>query len=186
MPRKSKKIVENLDHAFELTLIIITIISATIAQIVASDEQEINIPPIIANMQRLSIVFIFPSIVTILAWIAIYFTDNETLRMRLRTYAWSSVIFLIIVEIIELFAVCSPQSYPQWVDSILMSMIFITLFFPFIPFLLIVLILDRYKIVLKNIDFFTEKGKVGTSKRYIPFCLSYIAFWITFEATTFV
>ena len=186
MPRKSKKkIIENLDHAFELTLILITILSGTIAQFVA-DEQEVNLPPIIANMQRLSIVFIVPSILTILAWIAIYFIDDENWKMGLKTYAWSSIILLMIIEVIELFAVCRPPSYPEWINHFATAIIFVSLFLPLIPLWLIIQVLNRYKTVLKDIDFFTREGKVGKIKRYGPFVLALTVFWITYFATTSV
>lgn len=184
MPRKgSKKIVEGLDHAFELALVLITVISGIIAQFVA-DEQQINLPPIIANMRRLSIVFVFPSILTISAWIVIYFIDDETQKMRLKTYAWSSIIFLIVLEVTELCVLCRPPRFPEWLNFLILFPFGLSMFFPLIPLLLIEHILNRYKTVLKDIDFFTWKGKFGTLKRYTPFLLSYIVFWLAFFAAT--
>jgi hypothetical protein len=100
MPKKGKNgtVIEELNHAFELTLIIITIVSGIVSQLI-SIEQQIGVPPIIANVQRFSIIFIFPTVLTILVWILTYFFDDETQKMHLRVYAWSSIIFLSILAL---------------------------------------------------------------------------------------
>jgi len=178
MPRKSRReIVKELDHAFELALILITVISATIAQFVTT-EQKINLPPIIANMQRLSIVFIFPATLAIIAWISIYFIDDESWQMRLKTYAWASITTLALFQVFELFTLCMPKTYPRWLDF------FIVLFFSagmfFIPWLLTEKVLERYKMALKNINFFTVEGSRSKLIQLIPLFLSWVVFWLTF------
>ena len=187
MPRKSKKeIIKGLDHAFELALILMTVISGILVQFVATEE-EIKLPPIISNMPRLSIVFIFPSILTILTWIATYFIDNETQKMRLRTYAWSSITFLALLEVFELYVLCTPPNFPEWInDTVLVVFVLGVIVFPFIPVLFVKKILNRYRTVLKDIDFFSRKGRLATLLRYTPFLLSYMVFWLTFYGATTV
>ena len=185
MPRTQKKIVEDLDHAFELAFVLITVIAGILAQFV-STEQEVKLPPIIANMRRLSIGFIFPSILTIVSWIAIHFSDDETKRMHLRTYSWTSIIFLAILEVSELYVICRPESYPEWINFPLLFPFLLGMIFPLIPLLLTRRILNRYRIILRDIPFFTDRGKLGTLRRYMSFVLSYIVFWLSFTATIFV
>jgi len=184
MPRRGKKkTAEDLDRAFELAVIVTTFISGTLAQVVGA-EQKIDLPPIIANIRRLSIIFIFPSILTILFWITINFMDDETWKMRLKVYSWSSIIFLLILECTELYTICRPPNYPEWLVYPLIIPILFAMAFPLIPFLLIKKILNRYKTVLLDTEFFTEKGMLGTLKRYVPFLLSYIVFWTSFFIAT--
>jgi len=177
--KREKEIIEGLDHAFEFSLILITIISGTITQFVATDQQ-VDLPPIIANIRRLSIVFVFPSILTILTWVAIYFVDDETNKMRLRMFAWSTNIFLMMTAITELYVICLPPNSPQWVFIPLLIPVFGGMLLPFIPVVLIETIMNRYKTVLKDTDFFVKKGRFWWIKRYTPFALSYVSFWLSF------
>lgn len=180
MPRKDrKKSIEDLDHAFELALILITIISGIIAQAATGEEKEV-LPPIVANIRRISIVFVFPTVFTILAWIGIYLIDGETWKMRLRTYAWGTILILLFFEVVELYTICLPPDYPQWVAILSTFFILISLLAPLIPLLLMTKILKRYKTALKDINFFTKEGKLATFLRYIPFCWSWITFWLAF------
>lgn len=180
MPRKSKKkVIGDLDHAFEFALILITIISGIIAQATTGEEKEL-LPPIIANIRRISIVFVFPTIFTISAWIGIYFIDDETWKMRLRTYAWGTTLILLFFQIIELYTICLHKDYPQWVGILSVIFIGFSLMAPIIPLWLLSKILMRYKTVLKDISFFTEEGKWAWIKRYTPFFWSWITFWLAF------
>lgn len=198
MPQeRKKKIIEDSDHAFELALILVTIISGILAQYVPT-QLEINLPPIIADMRRLSVVFIFPLILTILAWIIIYFTDNESWKMRLRTYAWSSIIFSVLLGVVEFYVICLSK-HVEWIDYIFVLGPFLFgLFIPIIPILLMRQVLKRYKMALGTIDYFSEGRKIpilyllkaplasGTLRRWAPFFLSYIVFWLAFFLTTLV
>ncbi|MDH5745057.1 MAG: hypothetical protein OEZ52_16065 [Candidatus Aminicenantes bacterium] len=186
MPRKSKKeIIEELDHAFELALILISIISGIIAQYAGTEQQEF-LPPIIANMRRLSITFVFPIILTIVAWISTYFIDDENWKMRLRTYAWSSVVFSMLLEIIIFYVVCRPKNYPVWMDFPFALLLFLSQIIPIVPVFLVKNILKRYKTVLKDIKVFAE-GKFRTFVNlYVPFLSSWIIFWLAFFWALFV
>lgn len=179
MSRPNKrKIAEDLDHAFELALILSSVISGTLAQYV-SVTQEIDLPPIIANLKRLSIVFVFPFVLTVLLWITMYFTDNETWKMRLRTYAWSSIIFSGILGAIEFSVVCNVTTVSESLEALVF--IFPTLLgiiFPIIPLVLIMIVLRRYKVALGDTDFFAN-GKRSLILRYTPLFFSYATFWLS-------
>lgn len=96
----------------------------------------------------------------------------------MRTYAWGSIISNGLLGVTEFIVICRP---PSWVfDLSLIFLVFLGLLFPVIPFLLVRKILKRYKLVLGDIDFFSEKGKLESVKRYSPFGLSYVVFWLTF------
>jgi len=192
--KSKKKILEDCDHAFELTLILITIMLGILSQYVPT-ELEINLPPIIANMRRLSIIFIFPLSLTILAWITIYLIDNDYRKMHFRIYAWGSIIFSGFFGVIEFFVICHPiSSHPTWIDNVyslfLLILTLLGLLIPTIPILLIKRILERYKMALGNTKFFESNRKIPipflfrvpitieTLIRYTPFALSYIVFWL--------
>jgi len=181
MPIKNnEKMVKDLDHAFELTLILSSLISGIMAQYV-SVTQEITLPLIIGNLQRLSIVFVFPLGLTILIWIASYFANNESWKMYLRTYAWSSMIFEGLMELIMFFVICPfPMGFEYLGVFVFGIPFWFGIFLPLIPLLLIIVILQRYRIALETTTFFSRQGIVPTLLRYTPFTIAYILFWLVF------
>lgn len=187
------KKIEGMDHAFELSLILISIISGILVSYVPT-EAEIDLPPIIASIKRLAIVFVFPSILTILAWVLIYFIDNESLKMHLRSYAWSSIIFSGIIGVVEFYIICCPKTYRLGLDFVIVFVpVICGLVFPIIPFLLMWRILNRYKTAYSTISFFSYETKIrkfgrvlGKIVRYLPFIFSYVVFWLAFAWATLV
>ena len=188
----NNKKIEHLDHAFEVTLILVTIISATFAQY-ATVEQKIQLPPIIADLRILSIIFVFPSILAIIVWIGVHFTDDENRKMYLRTYAWSQLLFLVFMELLEFYVICGPtEGRPQieWWFDLMVIPIFLYLVFPIIPLLLIEKILRGYEVALRYTahDFFVMKKNRKSAicifiiKKYLPFVLSWlITLWLVFS-----
>ena len=174
-------IIENLDHAFEVALILVTIISATFGQY-ASTGQEMHLPPIVADLRRLSIVFILPSILAIMAWIGVYFTVSENWKMYLRTYAWSLLLFLMFLELLEFYVICGFTERPEWWSYTLIIPILFCLFVPIIPLLLIKRVLKGYERALryKAHRFFVLDGKLTLLRKYLPFILSWLTFWLVF------
>lgn len=187
------KKIENMDHAFELSLILVTIISGILAQYVPT-EVEINLPPVIASMRRVSIIFVFPMILTIFAWIVSCFVDSESLKMHLRSYSWSSIIFSGILGVIEFYVVCSPKGSPEWLHAVfLFILVIFGLMFPIIPIFFTWRILERYKMAYGTawpFPYKEEMGKLGRLVRYcifaLPFVLSCGVFWLAFLWTTLV
>jgi len=175
----NKKIIEDIDHAFELMLVIIVLISGMIVQLVGSPQQVISLPPIIANMHRVSIVFVFPSILIVLAWITAYFQDDETQKMRLKAFAWCLVLFLAIFEVFELYTVSRPENFPEWLNFPLVVLLLFGMLIPIIPYWLYRKILKRYKLVLQSTNFFAS-GKLAMLFRYLPLLFAYIFFWFAF------
>jgi hypothetical protein len=180
MPRINKnRIVGDMDHAFEVVLIIITIISGIVAQAATGEEQQF-LPPIIENIRKMSVVFVFPTIFTVAVWIFIYFTDDENWRMRYRTYSWGTALILLSFEATELYVICLPKNHPEWAVDVPIFVGFVSFIVPVIPFLLLLRILGRYKTVLKDIPFYTEEGIWAKVKRYGPYVLSCATFWFLF------
>lgn len=159
MPRKNKKkIVEDLDHAFEFTLILTNITTTALALGVSNIPQGLRGPLAFYS-------YILPAILAIVAWISIYLTDDKTWKMQLRTYSWSSVIILACLEFLHVFIAVFSWFYV------------FTLLFPFIPWVILTRILKRYKKGVGNIYFFTDSGLLGVLRRYMPFLLSWATFW---------
>lgn len=178
---RRKNIIKDLDHAFELALIIFNIILAIIIQYVLGLDVK-ALPMIIENISKLTIAFILPVMITLVIWIIIHFIDNETWKMRLRTFAWSSIVFLIFTITFTLLVV---SIFPDLMySSDLTALYIVTMFLiiPIIPLYLVSKVLNRYKKALNNIEFFTASGKSGSFKRYLPFLLSWgIYFVIVFR-----
>jgi len=185
MPRNRSKVIQELDHAFELALLLLSIILAIMAQFTVGEYQEF-LPPIIGNIRRLSIVFIFPTILTIIAWITIYFINSETWKMRLRTYAWGSIILLTFFEISEFYVICRPSIYPPWLDFLMVLFLGPSVLFPVFSWWLIGKVLERYQIALKENEFFKGEGKLAKLKRRLPFLISWGIFWLAFYWATLV
>lgn len=174
-----KETAKELDHAFELALILINILFGILAQYATTEQKEISLPPIIANLRRVSIVFVFPTILMILAWVVSYFFDDETWRMRLKTYAWRSLIFLTFLASTEFYVISLPQNPPEWAFYLLIIPLLFGLFLPIIPVWLMRKVLRRYRMELENIRFFAE-GKLGRLNRWLPFLLALCIFWAAF------
>jgi len=177
-----KETVRELDHAFELALILINILSGILAQYTTMEQKEIVLPPIVANVRRVSIVFVFPTILIILAWVTSYFSDDETWRMRLKTYAWSSLIFLTLLASTEFYVISLPTNSPEWTLFPIAIPILPGMVFPIIPWLLMRKVLRRYKMEVGDIRFFAE-GKLGRLNRWLPFFLAWVIFWAAFKVT---
>lgn len=180
-----KEIIGNLDKGFELLLVLTTIISGSIAQFI-SGKENIELPPIIENLSRLSIIFIFPVIFLIISWVSTYFIDDENKKMHLRTYSWSLIITIIALEIIELYVLCRPENYPVWLDVIVIIPVFFVLLFPLLQFWLITKIHEKYRAELSNITFFSKLGKLGFLIRNFGVILASVTFWCFFMLVTFV
>jgi len=187
----SNKEIENLDHAFEVALILVTVISATFAQY--ATVEQLQLPPIIADLRILSIIFIFPSILAIIVWIGVHFTDDENRKMYLRTYAWSLLLFLIFIELLEFYVICVPtEGRSEWWFNLIFIPFLLYLIVPLIPLLLIEKILGGYEVALKYTahDFFVMKNNrksaicVFVIKKYLPFALSWLTFWLVYFAGT--
>lgn len=177
-----RKIVERADRAFELLITLIVIITGLVSQylpIVMTDPQQAaNLPTVIANLKRFSLVFFLPLIATIAAWLVIYFIDNETGKMRLRVFSWGPIIFSTILGAAEYYAVFCSFLVPQWLHFALgIFVVYFCLLFPIIPLLVLTKIMQRYKMGLSNVNFFQGGGWLITAKRYTPFLASYIIFW---------
>jgi len=183
MSRRSA--VGDLDHAYELVLILLNILFGIFLQHTTTEEAE-SLPPIIANLRRLSIAFVFPVVLTITAWVCIYFVDDENWKMRLRTYAWSSAILLAVLEITVLYVVCLPPNSPDWLFFPMVVIFMLSTLFPVISWWLMRRVMERYRTSLKKLPFFTESGKMGTFKRLLPFGFSLGTFWLAFLLSTLV
>lgn len=181
-PEDTKEVAKDLDHAYELALILSSVLSGILSQYV-SIQQELNLPPIIANLRRLSLIFIFPTILMILAWIMIYFTDNKTWKMRFRTYSWSSLFFLVGAEIVEFYVILVPKGSPVWVFFPIAPFL-IGFLIPVIPFYAVKKVLKRYRISFNETAFYCRKGRTGKILRYAPAFIAYLIFWLSFYLTT--
>jgi hypothetical protein len=180
------RIVERADRAFELLITLIIIITGVVDRYLPTamedPQQATNLPTVIANLKGFSLVFFIPLIGTIGAWILVYFTDDETLKMQLRVFCWGSIIFSAILGIVEYYAVFCAFLVPQWLHIMLgLFVIFSCLLIPIIPLLILRKIVHRYKIGLSNADFFQGEGWAAAAKRYAPFLVSYVIFWSAYN-----
>ena len=139
-PTEKKKIIEDLDHAFELALILITLITGILSQYVPT-ATEFELPPIIANLKRMSIIFIFPLLLAIIVWLGVYFIRNEDRKMFLRTFAWTSVILNAVLGFVEFYLFAFSKILPELLNAIVVVVpIIFGILFPVIPGFLVYLI----------------------------------------------
>jgi len=104
--------------------------------------------------------------------------------MRFRTYAWSSLIFLGMIEIVEFYAVLVPRPAPDWMFYPTIPLLIFGFLVPIIPLFIVKKVLKRYRISFSEIIFYSKKGKAGKVQRYAPALLAYVVFWLSFYLTT--
>ncbi len=185
---EKRKKIEDLDHAFELVLIIVNILfTSIILYVQAKPEKEL--PLIISSVQKISVLLVFPIVLTLVAWVAIPFVDDETWKMRLRTFSWGSLILLVMIQITEFYVMS--RNLPsaenmQWFDYIFMLVFLFGFLIPTIPSLLMRRILKSYGKVSPESHFFKVKGIRGNLNRYISFAFSILVFWSFFILTILV
>lgn len=173
---------EDFDHAFEFILVAINVVSAMIAQYAGQLKEP---PPIVATVGRFLVSMIFPTILTIIVWTMSYFTDDETWKMRLKSYSWGYAISLSFFEVAILIVISIGPTFPHGPtffflpDLLIAAFFMLSVFIPVVPFFILRRILKCYNSRLKEIAFFTERGDIGEIKRFIPILMAWLTFWLT-------
>jgi hypothetical protein len=177
--RPENGVVEGLDHAFEFLLLILSILFSVISLYTTTEE---HLPLVMRNVRDLSVLLIFPTVLTIIAWVSIHFTDDENWKMRLRIYSWASVLLLAVVHLMEFYIVCRGGLITEavyWYDYPFIVLSYAGLL-GVIPLWLITKVINRYKTGLKDSSFFTLKGKRRILNHYGPFVVSLLIFWLAY------
>ncbi len=176
------KTVADLDHAYELSLVLTSIFSGILVQFVS--DKPVELPPIIGNLQKFSVVFVLPTIIMIFAWILIYFTDNKVRKMQLRTYSWALLILTATLELIELYVVVVrlPEG-PTWLAYSVLIPLGFSFIFPVIPFLLLRSILKRYKMELGPTYPKSRNRLTMAIKDYVPVVIAWVVVILSFLLT---
>jgi hypothetical protein len=183
--KPENEVVEGLDHAFEFLLLILSILFSIISLYTTTEE---HLPVVMRDLRDLSVLLIFPTVLTIIAWVSIQFTDDENWKMRLRIYCWASALLLAGVHLMEFYIVCRRGLLTEvvyWYDYPFIILSLASLL-GVIPLWLITKVINRYKTGLQDSSFFTLKGKHRILNYYGPFVVSLFIFWLAYSLAHFV
>jgi len=91
MSNVANRRVEKIDHAFELVLVLLSIISAALYQHATVEVEDLT-PAFESISQALKFLF-FPFLIIVPLWVYVSITTNQRVQTILRVYIWSLIIF---------------------------------------------------------------------------------------------
>jgi len=139
---------ERIDHAFELLLVLSSIVAAALYE--HTGVEPIDLPPILKSIPAALNFLFLPFIILIPLWIYLLITTNQKIQTALRIYLWSLIVFHLLLLVMEFIVMSRLGS--EYIPLFGILFIF-ALIVPILPGLVVWYIISSYGDSLPRLRF---------------------------------